>query len=520
MVRAFTRRPRPTARRGRLPARRAATWSPSSTGAPGPNVAAIPYGGGIARWSAGSRAAGPGRRLRRRGQRRPHQARPGPRGRHDVARGAHPGRRARPGPRGAAPAARLHAPPLPAELRVLDARRLAGDPLRRPLRHRLHAHRRPGGVDAGGHARGHQRVAAAAGLGRGAVTRPHVPRVGGHPRRHHRGVDAGAGPAPVEGVGRRALRRLRHGRRRRPGPSPVGGLFPTNCRLLDAGEAALSAGVTDGTTLLVLGFESADHPVDAWIERAVELRQDHGGTVPDGTPISGPAAGREGAVGAWRNSFLRAPYTRDALVAMSVIADTFETVDARGTASTSSTPASPTRSPKAVTDICGAGWITCRFTHVYPDGPAPYFSILAPGRPGSEIQMWDEIKAAAGEAVIRYGGTITHHHAVGRDHRPWYDKQRPDLVRRRRSEPPSRPSIPPASSTPACWSTPPEPSTGSCRAANAARALPVDRGLPVVRPRTSRRRASRRRGRARGSPRPRAPGAARRCRRSTVAAAR
>ena len=58
------------------------------------------------------------------------------------------------------------------------------------------------------------------------------------------------------------------------------GLFPTNCRLLDAGEAALSAGVTDGSTLLVLGFESADHPVDTWIERAVTIAQDHGGTLP------------------------------------------------------------------------------------------------------------------------------------------------------------------------------------------------------------------------------------------------
>ena len=60
------------------------------------------------------------------------------------------------------------------------------------------------------------------------------------------------------------------------------GLFPTNCRLLDATEAMVAAGVEDGTALLVLGFESADHPVDAWIERAVELCRDHGGTMPEG----------------------------------------------------------------------------------------------------------------------------------------------------------------------------------------------------------------------------------------------
>jgi alkyldihydroxyacetonephosphate synthase len=81
---------------------------------------------------------------------------------------------------------------------------------------------------------------------------------------------------------------------------------------------------------------------------------------------------------------------------------------------------------KALADICGGGWVTCRFTHVYPDGPAPYFSITAPGRFGSELEMWGEIKAAASEAVLAHGGTITHHHAVGRDHRPWYDRQRPD----------------------------------------------------------------------------------------------
>ena len=75
-----------------------------------------------------------------------------------------------------------------------------------------------------------------------------------------------------------------------------------------------------------------------------------------------------------------------------------------------------------------AGWVTCRFTHIYPDGPAPYFSITAPGKPGSEIQQWDEIKAAASEAVLAAGGTITHHHAVGRDHRAWYDRQRPELI--------------------------------------------------------------------------------------------
>jgi len=80
----------------------------------------------------------------------------------------------------------------------------------------------------------------------------------------------------------------------------------------------------------------------------------------------------------------------------------------------------------ALAATCGAGTITCRLTHVYPDGAAPYFTVLAPARRGAELGQWAEIKAAAAEAVLAAGGTITHHHAVGRDHRPWYDRQRPE----------------------------------------------------------------------------------------------
>jgi alkyldihydroxyacetonephosphate synthase len=70
--------------------------------------------------------------------------------------------------------------------------------------------------------------------------------------------------------------------------------------------------------------------------------------------------------------------------------------------------------------------VTCRFTHVYPDGPAPYFTVLAPARRGDEEAQWWAMKRAASDAIIAAGGTITHHHAVGRDHREWYDAQRPD----------------------------------------------------------------------------------------------
>jgi alkyldihydroxyacetonephosphate synthase len=195
------------------------------------------------------------------------------------------------------------------------------------------------------------------------------------------------------------------------------GLYPTNCRLLDAVEAETTGASTEGA-LLVLGFESADHPVEHWMERALELARDHGGTV------TRRSDGKD-SVGAWRETFLRAPYLRDTFVACGVISDTFETAITwdRFPAFHASVMEATER---AVAETCGDGRVMCRFTHVYPDGPAPYFTVLAPARRGSELEQWDAIKAAASEAVSAGGGTITHHHAVGRDHRPWYDRQRPD----------------------------------------------------------------------------------------------
>ena len=71
--------------------------------------------------------------------------------------------------------------------------------------------------------------------------------------------------------------------------------------------------------------------------------------------------------------------------------------------------------------------VSCRFAYVYPDGPSPYYSVFAPGRPGEELEQWNEIKVAASEAIAALGGTITHHHAVGRDHRRWYLREVPQL---------------------------------------------------------------------------------------------
>jgi alkyldihydroxyacetonephosphate synthase len=203
------------------------------------------------------------------------------------------------------------------------------------------------------------------------------------------------------------------------------GLYPTNCRLLDPEEAAMTGSAPGPEALLVLGFESADHPVEPWMSRALELCADHGGRLPSDGGKKDGSAGSADAVGTWRQAFLRAPYLRDTFVAIGVLSETFETaITWDRFPDFHASVIDATRA--AVREVCGEGRVTCRFTHVYPDGPAPYFTILAPVRRGDELSQWGEIKEAASEAVLAGGGTITHHHAVGRDHRRWYDRQRPE----------------------------------------------------------------------------------------------
>ncbi|MBN9622662.1 MAG: FAD-binding oxidoreductase [Actinobacteria bacterium] len=234
------------------------------------------------------------------------------------------------------------------------------------------------------------------------------------------------------------------------------GLDPANCRLLEAAEAELT-GAGDGTShLLLLAFESAHHPVDAPLRLALDAAESHGGTA-DEPRITEPAeapvrsenstlTGRKalnisanrpinmeagGAAESWRGAFLLAPYLRDTFVSCGVLSETFETaITWDRLEDFHATVMETTR--RAIAEVSGAPiegrgapLVTCRFTHAYPDGVAPYFTVLAPAIRGGEVEQWDEVKAAVSEALIEGGGTITHHHAVGRDHRPWYDRQRP-----------------------------------------------------------------------------------------------
>jgi alkyldihydroxyacetonephosphate synthase len=221
------------------------------------------------------------------------------------------------------------------------------------------------------------------------------------------------------------------------------GLRPANCRLIDAREARMTLAGDGSSSLLMLGLESTDHPVEDAMTRALAICAEHGGAIdarrtsgPDDAlaPPGGGARGSTGAgadaVGSWRSAFLGAPYLRDVFVAMGVLSETFETAITweRFPAFHERVTATVHEAIESVAppSARGAGQVSCRFTHVYPDGPAPYFTVIAPARRGEEVEQWAAIKRAACDAVIAHGGTITHHHAVGRDHRPWYDRQRPE----------------------------------------------------------------------------------------------
>ena len=205
------------------------------------------------------------------------------------------------------------------------------------------------------------------------------------------------------------------------------GLFPSNCRVLDSNEALLN-GAGNGTEhLLILSFESADHDKSMALGRALEISKDNNGLF-EPQSKNKEDAHRSGSSGSWRSSFIKAPYLRESFTRRGIIQDTFETSITwdRGFEFIEDIKAETT---KAIELITGKpSLVTCRITHSYPDGLAPYFTFGAYATPKTMIDIWKEIKLATNEICNSMGGTVTHHHAVGRDHRPnGYDKQRPEL---------------------------------------------------------------------------------------------
>ena len=198
------------------------------------------------------------------------------------------------------------------------------------------------------------------------------------------------------------------------------GLYPSNLRVLDNQEAGINCVNNYEETLLILGFESAGHPIDAWMMRATELICDHGGR----------RHRDESAALAWRKAFIRMPYARELTVPLGVINDTFETAVTWDKFEAFHLAVSTATAAALKEATARAGTVSTRFTHVYPDGPAPYYTFNVSGTPGQLVEQWRHVKGRASEALLGAGGTITHHHAVGRDHMPWYLEQRPALFGR------------------------------------------------------------------------------------------
>ena len=215
------------------------------------------------------------------------------------------------------------------------------------------------------------------------------------------------------------------------------GLFPSNCRLLDETEVHWNHLAPEPCTLLVLGFESADHKVHHWMARALEIVSLQNGQFEPVTYSSSADQVKDqtpdNTAESWRNAFIRMPYYRNRLVGFGIIADTFETAISwdKFDALYAGVKKDMLR---AIMDITGQpGLVSCRFTHIYPDGPAPYFTFFARGDKTGNLthvlDNWRKLKLVANDLVVGLGGTVTHHHAVGRDHRSGYEQQSPELYR-------------------------------------------------------------------------------------------
>jgi alkyldihydroxyacetonephosphate synthase len=163
--------------------------------------------------------------------------------------------------------------------------------------------------------------------------------------------------------------------------------------------------------IAILGFEGAETEVAGRRRRSLELARRHGGVALGGSP------GR-----AWLAGRFQAPYLRDDLLSHGVMVETLETATRWS---------SLERLHDAVTvAIEGAlrgegtpGIVMCHVSHLYETGASLYFTLIARQRPGREIAQWRTVKRAACDAIVAGGGTITHHHAVGRDHAPWIARE-------------------------------------------------------------------------------------------------
>ncbi|GIT44240.1 MAG: hypothetical protein Ct9H300mP11_21760 [Chloroflexota bacterium] len=169
----------------------------------------------------------------------------------------------------------------------------------------------------------------------------------------------------------------------------------------------------------------------------MDIARDSGGTIDEANirvsdssqSDSGSDTGRQGSVGAWRNSFLNAPYVKNHQAGLGFVTETMETAVTwdRGANLDLTVRASL---EDALDRVCGVEPSLVDLLTFILMGRHRISRLKVWAVWGAELEMYAEIKKAASDAIIAAGGTITHHHAVGRLHRPWYDEQRPELFAR------------------------------------------------------------------------------------------
>lgn len=190
------------------------------------------------------------------------------------------------------------------------------------------------------------------------------------------------------------------------------GAAPTVLRLSDESETAVNLATPDrvgesgpGGCLVVAGFDGTRAAVDVRRHLAAELLVAHGGTL-------------LGEDDSWAEGRFDGPYLRDALLDVGVLVETLETVTWW-----SRLPALYDAVRTALTDSLGEGTLVlCHVSHVYETGASLYLTV-ATAQGDDPLARWSAAKAAASDAILAHGGSITHHHAVGRDHRPWLTQE-------------------------------------------------------------------------------------------------
>ncbi len=166
-----------------------------------------------------------------------------------------------------------------------------------------------------------------------------------------------------------------------------------------------------GGALIIVGFEGEDEPVAR--QRALTVRSLRAG----GCAYLGQATGRS-----WERGRYDGPHLRDTLMAMGALVETLET-----SSTWSRLDELRAAVGRAISDALAAegtpGLVWCHLSHAYADGASLYFTFLARRRSGAELEQWRAVKRSACEAIVASGGTITHHHAVGRDHAPYMEAE-------------------------------------------------------------------------------------------------